>query len=71
MMSRQQSSNTAEVDIGLLLPCNVVVYQGDSPDETVVAVLDPEVQLAMTGREDIVPLAREVRTRMVRALESL
>jgi uncharacterized protein (DUF302 family) len=62
---------TAEVDIGLLLPCNVVVYQGDSPDETVVAVLDPEVQLAMTGREDIVPLAREVRTRMVRALESL
>ena len=62
---------SAETDIGLLLPCNVVVYQGDSPDETVVSILDPEVQLAVTGRDDIAPLAREVRARMERVLDAL
>lgn len=62
---------TAEIDIGLLLPCNIVVYAGDAPGETVVAVLDPEVQLAVAGRTDIEPLAHEVRERMDRVLEAL
>ncbi len=62
---------TAERDIGLLLPCNVVVYQGESPDQSVVAILDPVVQLGVTGREDIRPLADEVQGRMRRVLEAL
>ena len=62
---------TAEKDIGLLLPCNVVVYQGDSPDQAVVAVMDPVTQLGITGREDIRPLADEVRARMERVLAAL
>jgi uncharacterized protein (DUF302 family) len=62
---------TEEIDIGLLLPCNLIVYQGASADETVVAALDPEVQLGVTGRDDIAPLAREVRARMARVLEAL
>jgi len=62
---------SAEVDIGLLLPCNVVVYQGKDEAESVVAVLDPEAQLAISGREDIRPLALEVRERMKRVLEGL
>lgn len=62
---------SAETDIGLLLPCNVVVYAGESEGESVVAVLDPEVQLAVTGRDDIRPLAREVRARMERVLAAL
>jgi uncharacterized protein (DUF302 family) len=62
---------TAETQIGLLLPCNVVVYQGDSENESVVSVLDPEVQLGVTGRDDIVPLARDVKARMTRVLEKL
>lgn len=62
---------TSEIDIGLLLPCNIVVYAGDVPGETVVAVLDPEVQLAVSGRTDIEPLAHEVRERMDRVLEAL
>ena len=60
-----------EIDIGLLLPCNVVVYQGDNESETVVAALDPAVQLGVTGRSDIAPLAADVRARMQRVLESL
>jgi uncharacterized protein (DUF302 family) len=62
---------SAERDIGLLLPCNVVVYQGDAPDQSVVAVLDPVVQLGVTGRDDIRPLATEVQGRMRRVLEAL
>jgi len=60
-----------EIDIGLLLPCNVVVYQGATADSSVVAILDPEQQLAVSGREDIRPLAKEVRARMERVLAAL
>ncbi len=60
-----------EIDIGLLLPCNVVVYEGATPGSSVVAILDPEQQLAVSGREDIRPLAKEVRARMERVLAAL
>ena len=62
---------TAEPAIGLLLPCNVVVYAGDAPNSSVVAVLDPEVQLGVTGREDLAPLAAEVRARLLRVLNAV
>ena len=62
---------TAETAIGLLLPCNVVVYAGDAPGMSVLAVLDPEVQLGITGREDLGPLAAEVKARLVRALRAV
>ena len=52
---------TAEVAIGLLLPCNVVVYAADTPGRSVVAVVDPVVQLDITGRADIRPIAEKVR----------
>ncbi|MBT8398457.1 MAG: DUF302 domain-containing protein [Gemmatimonadetes bacterium] len=62
---------TSETDIGLLLPCNVVVYEGPEEGTSVVAVLDPKVQLGVTGRDDIDHLAEEVRARMERALAAL
>ncbi len=62
---------TVERDIGLLLPCNVIVYAGDDPGTSVVAVLDPVMQLSLTGRTDIRPLAEQVRTRLTRALEAV
>ena len=36
-------------DIGLLLPCNVVVRAGTTPGETVVSAIDPVAALALTG----------------------
>lgn len=60
---------SAETDIGLLLPCNVILYEGDAPGTTVVAALDPVVQLGLTGRDDLEPLAAEVRARMERVLK--
>ena len=62
---------TAETSIGLLLPCNVIVLAGDAPDSSVVAVLDPEVQLGLTGRDDLRPLAADVKGRLVRALDAV
>ena len=53
-----------EIDIGLLLPCNVVVYAGDDPSTSVVAAIDPVKQLTITGNDDVEPLANEVRRRL-------
>lgn len=62
---------SGETDIGLLLPCNVIVYEGEKAGTSVVAVLDPKVQLAITGKADIKPLAEEARERLARVLERL
>ena len=62
---------TEETDIGLLLPCNVVVYAGDEEGTSVVSILDPAQQLAVSGRDDIGPLAEEVLARMERVLAAL
>ena len=60
----------AELDIGLLLPCNVIVYEEDATRSR-VAILDPLVQLGIAGRPDIEPVAREARAKLERALAAL
>ena len=62
---------TAEPDIGLLLPCNVVVYADDVAERSVVAALDPVAALGLTGNADLAPLAQMVKDRLSRALESI
>jgi uncharacterized protein (DUF302 family) len=61
---------TAERDIGLLLPCNVVV-RAEGEGRSTVAVMDPEAALGLTGNAEIEPLAREVRERLERVLSRL
>jgi len=60
-----------ETDIGLLLPCNVVVYEGSKDGTAVVSILDPVLQLGVSGRDDLGALANDVRDRMKRVIESL
>ena len=62
---------TAERDIGVLLPCNVVVYQGDDPSESVIAAVDPEVSLGRVGNTELAPLAKEVKQRLGRVLDAV
>jgi len=62
---------TAERDIGLLLPCNVIVYAGDTPNTSVVAALDPVAQLNLAGRKDLLPVAQDVRARMERVVAAI
>ena len=61
----------ADPDIGLLLPCNVTVYENPADGKTVVSVLDPETMVTLTGRKDIEPLARQVREKVVAALTAM
>lgn len=60
----------AEPDIGLLLPCNVVVRA--LPDgQTVVEALDPVRQLSVADNPDLPALAEEVRERMRRVIDAV
>lgn len=61
---------TAEREIGLLLPCNVIVYQVDEKRST-VSIMDPEAALALSGNPAIAPLARDVKTRLERVLKAV
>ena len=60
-----------DIEIGLLLPCNVIVYQADNPEQTVVAAIDPVVQLGVTGSADVASMAGEVRDKLARVLDAL
>jgi uncharacterized protein (DUF302 family) len=61
---------SAEPDIGLLLPCNVVVYAPPGGD-TVVAALDPVEQLKLSGNAAVEPVAKEVRARLARVVDAV
>jgi uncharacterized protein (DUF302 family) len=58
----------AEPDLGLLLPCNVVVYENDK-GKTTVAAIDANAMLGVTGRKDIVPIADQVNEKLKRVIE--
>lgn len=61
---------SAEIDIGLLLPCNVVVYATDGG--SVVEALDPDVALGLVGdRPDLAPIAAEAKAHLRRAIEKI
>jgi uncharacterized protein (DUF302 family) len=62
---------SADRSAGLLLPCNVIVYEGDRAGTSVVAVMDPVIQLEPAGNEVLEALGREVRERLERVLDAL
>ena len=61
----------AELEIGLLLPCNVIVYEVTNT-ESVVSAMAPLVALGMVGdNPELQGVAREADTRLRRALAAL
>lgn len=60
----------AEPGVGLLLPCNVVVYESES-GETTVAAINAEAMLSVIGRDDITPIAKEVNQRLIRVMDNM
>jgi uncharacterized protein (DUF302 family) len=61
---------SAEPEIGLLLPCNVIVYTA-ATGATTISAIDPESQFALVQRADLAALAQEVGARLRRALAHL
>jgi len=60
----------AEPDIGLLLPCNVIVRE-QAPGSVVVGFLDPQTMVGLVGRDDIKPVADQAEARLRRVWASL
>lgn len=61
----------AETELGLLLPCNVVVYEADTPDTSIVAVMAPLVALGIIDNPDLHEAAKEADQRLRRAIAAL
>ena len=59
-----------ELEIGLLLPCNVIVYEDDA-DHSIVSIVDPLAMLGIGDNAGLEPIAQEAGTRLERVLASL
>jgi uncharacterized protein (DUF302 family) len=61
---------SAELGVGLLLPCNVTVYEADD-GKTVVQVVKPASMLEVAKRPELEAIAREADLRLSRALAAV
>ena len=61
---------TAEPDIGLLLPCNVLVREDDD-GAVFISFMDPKSVMALVDDPRVEPVAAEVKARLERVLELL
>jgi uncharacterized protein (DUF302 family) len=60
---------TAEEEIGLLLPCNVIVYEKQGT--TRVSIFDPMVMEGLVDNTKVGPIAKEVKERLQRVLAAV
>lgn len=61
-----------DINIGLLLPCNVVVYEADQAGECVIAAVDAQAMMSVVGESDeIKQVALDVNERLARVLASV
>ncbi len=59
-----------EPDLGLLLPCNVVVRTREV-GQVLVSALDPELMVTVPGRPELEPIAADAKTRLQNALRAV
>ena len=64
-----QKALQAEEEIGLLLPCNVIVYEKGG--QSVVAAFDPMSMMKVTDNPVIEPIAAEVKKRLERVIAAM
>ncbi|HSP33856.1 MAG TPA: DUF302 domain-containing protein [Thermoanaerobaculia bacterium] len=60
----------AEPEIGLVLPCNVIVYE-DGETRSVVAAFDPEVMLGVVDNPQLREIAVDAKKRLTRAVDAV
>jgi len=61
---------TVETEIGLFLPCNVIVYENDE-GQTVVTALDPLVALSRIESDSLKPIANEAARKLQKVINAL
>jgi len=59
----------SEEELGLLLPCNVLVYERER--ETVVSVFNPLIMTEIIENNNLTPIATEVKERLERVLKAV
>ena len=59
----------SEEEIGLLLPCNVIVYEKEN--KSVVSIFDPALMSKVVENEKLNPIADEVREKLQRVFEAV
>ena len=61
-----------DINIGLLLPCNVIVYEADDKNKSVVAAVDPKAMLSVIGENSAMnEVATEVNERLQRVIAQI
>ena len=58
-----------EEELGLLLPCNVIVYEKN--EKTVVSFFDPIVMTVVIDNPEMKPVSEEVKSKLKRVLEAV
>ncbi len=61
---------SADLDVGLLLPCNVVVYEV-AENKSMVGLVDPIAMLGVLTNPELAPIAEEARARLGRVAKAL
>ena len=60
----------AEEQIGLMLPCNVIIYVNDD-GKTVVAAVDPIASMKAVDNEDLGEIANSIRNKLEKVINTL
>lgn len=60
----------ADLDVGLLLPCNVVVYE-TGPNESTVGIVNPMTMLGVLPKAELEAVAQDAQARLDRVIKSL
>lgn len=59
-----------ETEIGLFLPCNVIVYENAS-GKTVVSAIDPTVAMSMIDNPELASVAKGVKEKLEKVVDSI
>lgn len=59
----------AEENIGLMLPCNVIVYEKNG--RTVLSIIKPTLMMEMIGNDQLGPIARDVESKLKKVFDAI
>ena len=60
---------STDLDVGLLLPCNVIVYEDG--ERSAIAILDPMSMLRVVENAELDSVAEEAKARLQRVIDAL